>query len=381
MSEDKKLNQGNQEDIQDYTQEIEKNNTNDVNNDQENNTEEINEIESAKSKELKKDNKSTKAIVIGAIVGVLCLGAGYTVGKDAGRKLPATHKSYGSKVIATVGDTKITEKELSGRMQPLFYLNGKTEMASDQLKAYEESMIDYMTTTEVLYLEGKSEKITATKEEIDSEYTNLMSSITQQFALSEEDYLKQFKLTKEDVRKDVEKEVIAMKYMKKASEVSEKEAKNYYDKNKDEFLKVRASHILIQNTGSDGKEVSADQKKKNKEKAEEILKKAQSGEDFAELAKNYSQDSSAENGGDLDFFGKGQMVEPFEKAAFSLKVGEVSKDVIESQFGYHIIKKTDEKQEDFDTIKSDLITKLSYEKQNNVVDNLVEKYNVDVKDR
>ncbi|MPN39247.1 Foldase protein PrsA [bioreactor metagenome] len=208
-----------------------------------------------------------------------------------------------------------------------------------------------------------------------------MSSITQQFGLSEEDYLKQFKLTKEDVRKDVEKEVIAMKYMKKASDVSEKEAKNYYDKNKDEFLKVRASHILIQNTDTDGKEVSAAQKKKNKEKAEEILKKAQSGEDFAELAKNYSQDSSAENGGDLDFFGKGQMVEPFEKAAFSLKVGEVSKDVIESQFGYHIIKKTDEKQEDFDTIKSDLITKLSYEKQNNVVDNLVEKYNVDVKDR
>jgi len=135
------------------------------------------------------------------------------------------------------------------------------------------------------------------------------------------------------------------------------------------------------NTDDEGNPVSEEQKKKNKEKAEEILKKIQAGEDFAELAKEYSQDGSASNGGDLDFFGKGQMVEPFEKAAFSLKAGEVNKDVVESQFGYHIIKKTDEKQDDFETVKQELKDKLSYDKQNNLVADLVEKYNVDVKDR
>ena len=168
----------------------------------------------------------------------------------------------------------------------------------------------------------------------------------------------------------------------KESEVTDKEAENYYNKNKDEFLKVRASHILIKNTDDEGNTVSEEQKKKkNKEKAESILKKALAGEDFATLAKENSEDTSAQNGGDLDFFGKGQMVEPFEKSAFALKVGEVDPKIVETDYGYHIIKKTDEKYDDFDTIKEELKTKLSYEKQNNLVDNIMRKYNVDVKNK
>ena len=374
MSEDKNLKQKNEEVKNNLDEYVVENNESIIN--------DSSEVEKETSEVTKKKpNNSIKVIAISALVGVLCLGVGFTVGKDSGRKLPATHKNYGSKVVATVGDTKITEKELKYRVEPLFYINGKQKMTDEEILAFEQSMIDYMTTTEVLYLEGKKEKLEASQEEIDAEYTSLMGSISQQFGITEEDFIKNFKVSKEYIQKDLEKELIAMKYMEKASEVTDKEAKNYYDKNKDEFLKVRASHILIMNTDAEGKEVSAEQKKKNKEKAEEILKKAQSGEDFASLAKEYSEDGSASNGGDLDFFGKGQMVEPFEKAAFSLKVGDISKDVVESQFGYHIIKKTDEKNEEFDTIKEDLKTKLSYEKQNNVVDDLVEKYKVDIKQK
>jgi len=147
-------------------------------------------------------------------------------------------------------------------METLFYINGKQKMTDEQIKAYEENMIDYMTTTEVLYVEGKKEKIEASKEEIESEYTSLIQSISQQTGIAEKDFLSQAKISKEDIEKDLEKELIATKYMTQASEVSDKEAKNYYDKNTSEFLKVRASHILILNTDDKGNPVSEEQKKK-----------------------------------------------------------------------------------------------------------------------
>lgn len=324
--------------------------------------------------------KNIKPIISGAVVGCLCLGLGFTYGKSVGRTLPATSRNYStSKVVATVGDTKLTEEQLRQKMEPLFYINGKTKMTDEEIDAYEASFKDYMTTTEVLYLEGKAEGIKVEKEDIENEYSSLMSSLEQTYKMTEDDLINKCKIPKEDIEKELEKELIAVEYIGKAAEVTEKEAQSYYNKNKNEFLKVRASHILIQNTDEDGNPVSDEQKKKNKEKAEEILKQAKEGVDFAQLAKEYSQDTSSTNGGDLDFFGKGQMVEPFEKAAFSLKNGEIYPEIVETDYGYHIIKKTDEKYDDFDTIKEELVYTLGYEKQSNILDDLMEKYNVEVK--
>lgn len=78
-----------------------------------------------------------------------------------------------------------------------------------------------------------------------------------------------------------------------------------------------------------------------KTKADGILLRARRGEDFAKLAREFSEDSSKDAGGDLGWFAKGVMVAPFEEAAFALKLNEVTKDLVETQFGYHIIKKTD----------------------------------------
>ncbi len=98
---------------------------------------------------------------------------------------------------------------------------------------------------------------------------------------------------------------------------------------------VRASHILLKTEGKDDAAVRA--------KAEEILKDARGGADFAELAKKYSEDeSNAKNGGDLDYFGRGRMVPEFDAAVFAMEPGQIS-DLVKTQFGYHIIKLTDKK--------------------------------------
>src|SRR5262245_50662729 len=98
---------------------------------------------------------------------------------------------------------------------------------------------------------------------------------------------------------------------------------------------VRASYILLK---TEGKDDAA-----GKAKAEDVLKQARAGADFAELAKKYSEDeSNAKNGGDLDYFGRGRMVPEFETVAFALEPGKIS-DLVKTQFGYHIIKLVDKK--------------------------------------
>ncbi|MGL5507470.1 MAG: peptidylprolyl isomerase [Paraclostridium sp.] len=330
-------------------------------------------------KETKK-NGSKKVLIVATITLIVGLGSGYLIGQERGREMPATNRHYSdNNVIATVGDVKIKEKELKQRMEPMFYMNGKTKLEDEQIDYYEQNMIDYITTTEVLYQEGVKKKMKVEKEELASQYEALMTSITQTFQMDEEAFLKKFKLTKEEVEKSLEKEIIAAKFIEEDSKISDKEVDEYYKKNKEDFKQVQASHILIQTVDENGEELTDDKKQEAKKTAEDVLNKALEGEDFAELAKKYSEDTSAQSGGDLGFFGKGQMVAEFEKAAFDLNKGEISPKLIETQYGYHIIKKIDEKTQSLDEIKSSLKEELTVEKQNSIIDKLMKEYKVEAK--
>jgi foldase protein PrsA len=121
-----------------------------------------------------------------------------------------------------------------------------------------------------------------------------------------------------------------------ASNITDEDVKKYYD---EEYKpEIKASHILVE----------------DEEKAKEVKSKLDAGEKFEDLAKEYSTDGSAEQGGDLGWFGPGKMVPEFEEAAYALEVNEISEPV-QSQFGFHIIKVTDKKEkEPFEDVKEDM---------------------------
>jgi peptidyl-prolyl cis-trans isomerase D len=145
--------------------------------------------------------------------------------------------------------------------------------------------------------------------------------------------------------------------VKKNVSVNEADLKTYYEQNAQRLSGAeerRASHILI----TSPKTASVAEREKARAKAEELLAVVKKAPDtFADIARKNSQDpGSAPNGGDLDFFARGAMVKPFEDAAFSMKKGDLS-EVVESDFGYHIIKLTDiktPKQRSFEEMKTEL---------------------------
>ena len=189
----------------------------------------------------------------------------------------------------------------------------------------------------------------------------------------------------DEVRKDIKKGFTYLRFMESKWEgkvdSNDADVKAYYDENSEEFAKpamCKASHILIKFAEPDpNADPNSDPnllKVAAKAKAEEVLKKVKDGGDFAALAKEYSSCPSAENGGDLGEFGKGQMVPEFEEATFALKDGEVS-GIVETRFGYHIIKKTghtDENVTKFEDAKGEIKEMLKQKKQSEFAKSYIE---------
>jgi len=289
--------------------------------------------------------------------------------------------------LATVNGEKVTKGEFEAALQGLEQ-NAGGQVPADKRDEVYRDMLDQMIGYKLLTQEARNRKI----EIPDAELTSRLDTLKGHFGSPEEfaKALAEQKMTIDQLKEQTRAEMQLAKMMEAEVEaklkVEEKDLQDYFDKNPEQFRQpeqVRASHILVA--------AAADADPKAKEaaraKAEGLLKQLKGGADFSALAgKNSADEANAKQGGDLGFFGKGQMVGEFERAAFGLqKVGDVS-DVVETPFGFHIIKLTEKKPETtlaLDQVKPQLEAFLKNQKRQELtlefVKSLRSKGKVDVK--
>ncbi|MEJ2689741.1 MAG: peptidylprolyl isomerase [Deltaproteobacteria bacterium] len=255
--------------------------------------------------------------------------------------------SGAAKIVAKVNDSVITDAELNRELSMIKQrLEGQGQTISDaKLKEIKSKVLDGLVNRDLLYGVCRKDGIKADEKEVEKAFQMIKARYSNDDAFKK--MLQQFNLTEDFIKQDIAREMAIKKMIDarfvKEIKVTDEEAKDYYEKNKANFRQpesVKASHILIKVNEDAVPEIKA----KAKAKILEIKKKIEAGADFGEMAKKYSEGPSAAKGGDLGYFRRGQMVKPFEDAAFALKPGEMS-DVVETKFGYHLIKSFDKKEE------------------------------------
>jgi peptidyl-prolyl cis-trans isomerase SurA len=253
------------------------------------------------------------------------------------------------RIVAVVGDQIILESELNTQTDlyvAQMRLAIKSQKERDELR---KQILEQMVNDKLLLNAAQKDTLVeVTSKEVDEALQKQMDQVKSEF--TEEEFKAQLQaegLTEIELRKKYREQIgnqfmidrlIASKLQKVS--VSAKEVKDFYqtyqDSIPDEPEAAKLSHILLEI------KTSPESMDSLRERAESLCARAKKGEDFVELAKRYSDDPSAEQGGDLGFFGKGDMIAKFEEAAFSLQPGEVS-DVLQTEFGYHVIKLEDKK--------------------------------------
>jgi parvulin-like peptidyl-prolyl isomerase len=326
--------------------------------------------------------KNAKKVLLGVAAAVLvgggAAGATYYVGQQ---------NAY----VATVNDQKVSAKEYNKALeaakkqyQARFGIDFNSPQGAPMLGELKAGVVDQLVEQTFLLAEAQKKGIKPTKDEIDAKIAEIKTQFPDDAAFKKA--LGEFGTTEAELREQVTVGVTIetlMKDVTKDLSVSEDRLKAFYSENQAQFKhdeEVSAAHILIKTdaTAKDTKEDEA----KALAKIQDLLKQIRGGADFAELAKKHSEDpGSGSQGGDLGFFGKGRMVPEFEKAAFSMKDGEVS-EPFKTQFGYHIIKRNEyrpARTETYDQVKDQIKENLLSQERNQAFQKWVDGQKKDAK--
>ncbi|QXE90962.1 peptidylprolyl isomerase [Geomonas subterranea] len=242
--------------------------------------------------------------------------------------------------VQIVNGVAITRAEVERATRVLLSQSGQPQQLPPQaMQKATQAALDQLTTAELIYQEASKVEIKDLDQQVEKKIAESKALYPNPDAF--EQALKGSGLTVAEMTRNARKSIVINTFIERRfatkAEVSDAEAEKFYQDNLEKYFtrpeSARASHILVKVDATE----SAEEKAKAKEKAETLLKRVKGGEEFAAVAKAESGCPSATVGGDLGTFGRGQMVPPFEKAVFDLKPGEISP-VVESQFGFHIIK-------------------------------------------
>lgn len=282
-------------------------------------------------------------------------------------------------MVASVNDTIITQLEIDREVQILMreYEGKVPPDQMEQLKTMlGKQALDNLINKTLLFQKAENEGI-----ELEEKVANdKLKEIAKLFPTPEEFHKKltSMGLSEELLRQDIEQNLIIESLLNTITVSLEKttdgEVETFYNQNPEKFQtgeQVRASHILISTKPEESEDVRAQKRLKIAKLKGEITNEA----NFAEAARNHSDCPSKAKGGDLGFFEKGKMVPSFEEAAFQLKAGEVS-DIVETQFGYHLIMVTDHKDKHtipLEELKDKIKSHLDNQKKGQVVNDYLTK--------
>lgn len=254
----------------------------------------------------------------------------------------AFSQTEGDRVLAIAGNNIITESDFQNQLQ----MYAKQNQLNEISPYIAQQLFQSILTNKILLAKAEQDSIDVTEDEISREYENRIRSLTEQVGSQErleELYgmpMNKIKSTlKEELKKNLKVEKLKRKKFSGGVTVSDRELNEFYTMYRDSLPEVseefEIAHIFID------RKISNAEKNEARRIAGLILDSIKNGVDFSELAKRNSADSmSAIQGGDLGFAKKGTFVKEFEETVFNLKEGEVS-DIVETQFGYHIIKLTE----------------------------------------
>lgn len=230
-----------------------------------------------------------------------------------------------SEVVGQVDDETITKDELYNAM----------------LMQIGDQALESLIGEKIVELEAEKENIKVSDEDIDKELSKLEEEYGGEEALTQ--ILESQGVSLDEIKDNISMNVKIKKLLGSDVEVTDEEIEEFFEENKEDLNEeeeVDASHILVE----------------TEKEAKDIKAKLDDGEDFEELAKEYSTDSSKDQGGALGSFGRGEMVAEFDEVAFSLKEGEIS-DPVESEFGFHIIQvheKKEAKEAELEDVREDI---------------------------